>query len=63
MSIIFLILFLVSLAFFISAAVAVVRFWLDVKKYSSYKSELDGLIDKYNKLCPDFEESEVKENV
>lgn len=47
MSIILFILFLIVLSFFISAIIGAVRFFLDVRKYSGYKSELDNLKSKY----------------
>lgn len=53
MSFVCLFLLTVAACFFISAVCGIVRFFLDVRKYSSYKSELDTLIDRYNKLVPD----------
>ena len=54
-SIIFLILLIFAICFFIATVSGIIRFLADVKKFSSYKAELDDLIDKYRKLCPDFD--------
>lgn len=55
MSVIFFILFIFVLCFLFSTVSGIVRFFADVKKFSSYKSELDNLIEKYKNLCPDFD--------
>lgn len=58
MSVIFLIILLLCLVLFISTLSGLVRFFIDTRKYSAYRDELEVLISKYNKLCPDFDDNE-----
>ena len=55
MSIVFFVLLIIAFCFLIATLVGVIRFFADVRKFSSYKSELDNLIDRYKNLCPDFD--------
>lgn len=60
MAILYLILIVAMIIFIISSFVALVRFWSDTRKYSSYFQELKDLKEKAEKQVIDIEE--VKDN-
>lgn len=47
MSVIYLFLLCIGAGFLVSAMVGVIMFVIDIKRFSSYKSELDNLQQKY----------------
>lgn len=60
MAILYLILIVAMIIFIISSFVALVRFWNDTRKYSTYYQELKDLKEKAEKQVIDIEE--VKDN-
>lgn len=66
MSVVYLIFLLIAFALLISALVGAVMFVIDVKRFSSYKSELDNLKKKYSDKLDELtsvQQSEHKEEV
>lgn len=61
MTVIYLIFLLIAFSFLISALVGVVMFIIDVNKYSSYKSELDNLKQKYSDKLDELEKLQKEE--
>mgnify|MGYP007042546613 CR=1 FL=1 len=60
MAILYLIIIVAMIIFIISSFVALVRFWIDTRKYSTYYQELKDLKEKAEKQVIDIEE--VKDN-
>lgn len=60
MAILYLIIIVAMIIFIISSFVALVRFWIDTRKYSTYYQELKDLKEKAEKQVVDV--SEVKDN-
>lgn len=55
MSVVYLIFLLLAFALLISALIGLVMFIIDVKRFSSYKSELDNLMQKYSDKLDELE--------
>ena len=55
MSVVYLIFLLLAFALLISALVGLVMFIIDVKRFSSYKSELDNLMQQYSDKLDELE--------
>lgn len=62
MSFVYLFIMIIIVIFILSALVGSIRFLLDVRKYSSYKSELYNLKQKYNDKLTALEK-ELKEDL
>ena len=60
MAILYLIIIVAMIIFIIASFVALVRFWIDTRKYSTYYQELKDLKEKAEKQVIDV--SEVKDN-
>lgn len=56
MAILYLIIIVSMIIFIISSFVALVRFWIDTRKYSTYYQELKDLKEKAEKQMIDVEE-------
>ncbi len=63
MSFIYLFLLAIGLAFVISALAGIVMFIVDIKRYSSYKSELDNLKQKYSDKLDELEKLQREKEV
>lgn len=60
MAILYLIIIVAMIIFIIASFVALVRFWIDTRKFSTYYQELKDLKEKAEKQVID--DSEVKDN-
>lgn len=62
MAILYLIVIVAMIIFIISSFVALVRFWIDTRKYSTYYQELKDLKEKAEKQVIDVSEVKDDEN-
>lgn len=62
MAILYLIIIVAMIVFIISSFVALVRFWIDTRNYSTYYQELKDLKEKAEKQVIDVPEVKDNEN-
>lgn len=62
MSLVYLFIIIIIFIFILSSLVGFIRFLLDIRKYSSYKAELDNLKQKYTDKLTALEK-ELKEDL